>query len=57
VTIEREGIADLAELESACLAFGRSAPAQLVAAAIEALVEELLNAVIGPLGLPLDDED
>lgn len=57
VTIEMDGLADLADLEAAALAFARDAPAKLVAAAVEALVDDLLDAVIGPFGLPLADED
>jgi hypothetical protein len=57
VTIEMDDLADLADLEAAALAFARDAPAKLVAAAVEALVDDLLDAIIGPLGLPLTDAD
>jgi len=52
VRIELDGIVGLGELEEAALAFGRSAPAQLVADAIESMVGDLVDAVVGPFGLP-----
>ncbi|HXH56125.1 transposase [Iamia sp.] len=55
--IELDGIVGLGELEDAALAFGRSAPAQLVADAIESMVADLLDVVVGPFGLPLATED
>jgi transposase-like protein/ribosomal protein L37E len=55
--IELDGIVGLGELEEAALAFGRSAPAQLVADAIESMVADLVDAVVGPFGLPLADDD
>jgi len=38
------------------VAFARSAPAQLVAAAVESMIGELVDAVVGPFGLPLPDD-
>jgi transposase-like protein len=57
VRIELDGIVGLGELEEAALAFGRSAPAQLVADAIESMVGDLVDAVVGPFGLPLPDTE
>lgn len=57
VRIEFDGIVGLGELEDAALAFGRSAPAQLVAGAIESMVADLLDVVVGPFGLPLATGD
>lgn len=53
VGIELDRIVGLGELEQAARAFGRSAPAQLVADAIESMIAELVDAVVGPFGLPL----
>jgi hypothetical protein len=55
VRIELDGIVGLGELEEAALTFGRSAPAQLVADAIESMLADLVDAVVGPFGLPLPD--
>ena len=52
VRIELDRIVGLGELEEAALAFGRSAPAQLVADAIESMIADLVDAVVGPFGLP-----
>jgi len=54
VKIELDGIVGLGELEAAALAFGRSAPAQLVADAIESMIGDLVDAVVGPFGQPLE---
>ncbi len=39
------------------MAFGRSAPAQLVADAIESMIADLVDAVVGGFGLPLPDDE
>lgn len=57
VDVEFDGIVDLAQLEQAALAFARSAPGELVAAAVKSLTVELFDTVIGPFGFPLPDED
>ena len=57
VRIELDGIVGLGQLEEAALAFGRSAPAQLVADAVESMIADLVDAVVGPFGLPLDDDE
>jgi transposase-like protein/DNA-directed RNA polymerase subunit RPC12/RpoP len=44
-------------LEDAALAFARTAPGQLVADVIEAMIAELVDAVVGPFGLPLADHE
>ena len=57
VRIELDGIVGLGELEEAALAFARSAPAQLVADAVESMIAVLVDAVVGPFGLPLAEAD
>jgi transposase-like protein len=58
VTVELDDdIVDINQLEEAALAFGRAAPAQLVASTIESMMAELVTTVIGPPGLPLPDTD
>ncbi len=57
VRIELDGIVGLAELEQAAMAFAREAPAQLVADAIESMIADLVDAVVGPFGMPLADEE
>jgi transposase-like protein len=52
VRIELDRMVGLGELEDAALAFGRSAPVQLVADAIESMISELVASVVGPFGLP-----
>ena len=51
--IELDGVVGLGALEDAALAFARSAPAQLVADAIESMIADLVDAVVGPFGMPL----
>lgn len=53
VSIELEGLVDLADLEEAALDFARRAPAELVASTVEMLAGELLDTVVGPFGQPL----
>ncbi|MGH9188985.1 MAG: hypothetical protein ACRD0Q_02970 [Acidimicrobiales bacterium] len=48
--IEFDGIVGLGELEGAAMAFAREAPAQLVADAIESMIADLVDAVVGPSG-------
>jgi len=57
VRIELDGIAGLGGLEEAAMAFAREAPAQLVADAIESMIAELVDAVVGPFGVPLAGDD
>lgn len=57
VRIELDGIVGLGELEEAALAFGRSAPAQLVTDAIESMIGDLVDAVVGPFGVPLAEAE
>jgi hypothetical protein len=56
VRFELDGIVGLGELEAGAVAFARSAPAQLVGAAIESMIDQLVDAVVGSFGLPLPDE-
>ena len=57
VRIELDRVVGLGELEEAALAFGRNAPGQLVADAIESMIADLVDAVVGPFGLPLADNE
>lgn len=57
VSIELDRIVGLGQLEAAALAFAREAPAQLVADAIESMIADLVDAVVGPFGMPLADEE
>ena len=52
VSIEYDGIVGLGDLEEAALAFARSAPGELVAEAIESMVADLVDTVVGPFGVP-----
>ena len=54
---DRLGLPSLADLEVAAVEFARWAPAQLVAATVRNLVGGLFDAVIGPFGLPLADDE
>jgi hypothetical protein len=56
VRFELDGIVGLAELEAAAVEFARAAPGQLVAAAIESMIGDLVDASVGPFGSPLPDE-
>lgn len=51
------GLPSLADLEDAALEFARTAPAAMIAATVQGLVVSLFDAVIGPFGCPLADED
>ena len=57
VRIEFDGVVGLGEVEAAAVAFAREAPAQLVAVAIEAMIADLVDAVVGPFGVPLADDE
>ena len=57
VTIEVDGIVGLGQLEEAAVAFAREAPAQLVADVVESMIADLVDAVVGPFGLPLADDE
>jgi len=57
VTIEVDGIVGLGQLEEAAMAFAREAPAQLVADVVESMIADLVDAVVGPFGLPLADDE
>ena len=52
VAVEFDGVVGLGELEEAALAFARTAPAQLVADTVESMIGELVDAVVGPFGVP-----
>ncbi|MGH9294130.1 MAG: hypothetical protein ACRD0B_02260, partial [Acidimicrobiales bacterium] len=55
--IELDGIVGLGELEKAAMEFARQAPGQLVGDAIESMVAEIVDAVVGPFGVPLPDDE
>lgn len=55
--IERDGIVGLDALEKAAVEFARSAPGQLVAATIGSMIDDLVDAVVGPFGEPLPDDE
>lgn len=57
VSIELEGLVDLADIEEAALDFARRAPAELVASTVEMLAAELLDMVVGTFGQPLRRHD
>ena len=57
VRIELDGIVGLGQLEEAAMAFAREAPAQLVADAVESMIADLVDAVVGPFGVPLPDDE
>lgn len=57
VRIELDGIVGLDMLETAALDFARTAPGQLVATTIESMIAQLVDAVVGPFGVPLPDEE
>lgn len=52
VRMEVDGLVGIGELEETALAFARSAPAHLVADAIESMIDELVDVVVGPFGSP-----
>ncbi len=52
VTIEIDDVVDLNGLEEAVVGFARTAPAELLSAAVEAMTADLVDAVVGPSGAP-----
>lgn len=54
VRVELDGFAGMSELEEAALEFARSAPAQLVAETVESMISDLVDAVVGPFGVPFE---
>ncbi|MGI8806466.1 MAG: transposase [Acidimicrobiales bacterium] len=55
--MELDGIVGLGQLEDAAVAFAREAPAQLVADVVESMIADLVDAVVGPFGVPLADDE
>jgi len=45
------------KLEEAAVAFAREAPAQLVADVVESMIADHVDAVVGPVGMPLADDE
>ncbi|CAN5592006.1 hypothetical protein BH24ACT5_BH24ACT5_29290 [soil metagenome] len=56
VTVEVDELVGIDDLEAAALEFARSAPGELIGAAVDAMVDELLYTVCGPSGLPIADD-
>lgn len=50
VTVSVDGPVDLAGMEQAAIAFARTAPAQLVGATIDSLVEAIFDDGLRPVG-------
>lgn len=57
VTVAVDELVGIGELERAALAFARSAPAELIGDAVNAMVAELLVEVCGPCGMPISDDE
>lgn len=57
VTVEVDELVGIDELERAALEFARTAPAELIGAAVDAMVGELLTEVCGPCGMPVPDDE
>ena len=57
IAVSMDGLAGIDELERAALEFARSAPAELIASAVESMVAELATEVCGPFKMPIDDTD
>lgn len=53
VSIEIDGLVDLAGIEEAALDFARRAPAELVASAVESLGADLIDVIVGRRGQPV----
>jgi len=57
VTVELDELVGIDDLEQAALEFARTAPGELIGAAVDGMFVELLDTVCGPLGLPYRDDD
>jgi hypothetical protein len=57
VTVAFDELVGIDALEAAALEFARTAPAELISSAVDAMVAELLAEVCGPSGLPIVDDD
>jgi len=56
VTIALDELVGIEDMERAAVEFARTAPAELIASTIEAMVAELVTEVCGPFGMPVADE-
>lgn len=56
VTVAVDELVGIDQLERAALEFARTAPAELIGSAVDAMVDELVTEVCGPSGLPVADE-
>ena len=56
VTVALDELVGIDDLERAAVELARTAPAALIASAIEAMVAELVTEVCGPFGMPVTDE-
>lgn len=57
VTVALDGLAGIEDLEQSALEFARTAPAALVAAGVESMIEDLVTEVCGLFGLPIADDE
>jgi transposase-like protein len=57
VTVVADDIVGIDALEDAALAFARTAPAELIASTVESMIETLVDAVCGPSGMPIPDDE
>lgn len=57
VTIALDELVGINDIERAAVEFARTAPAELIASTIEAMVAELVTEVCGPFGMPVADEE
>lgn len=57
VTVVADDIVGIDVLEDAALAFARTAPAELVGSTVESMIEALIDAVCGPCGDPIPDDE
>jgi hypothetical protein len=56
VLVSVDEVVGIDALERAALEFARSAPGELIASAVDAMVAELFTEVCGPFGFPIDDD-
>lgn len=57
VTVVADDLVGIDELEEAALEFARTAPAELVGSTVESMIDALIDAVCGPCGDPIPDEE
>lgn len=57
VTVSLDELVGIEDLERAALEFARTAPAELIGSAVDAMCGELLAEVCGPVGTPIADDE